>query len=133
MGVGMGRVVSCPHAVNWWPGAPRSFNDVAMAGLPTGPVGNPASCPKASTVRGVLRRHPAQGLGWQPDLGGCASAVDPDVGVADVLAAGEIGPGLPPSTSSRRIRSLDLAPLTGCTNPRGLKDSFAIAYRRAVK
>jgi len=64
---------------------------------------------------------------------GISYAVGADVGVADVLAAREIGPGLPQSASSRRIRSLDLAPLTGCTNRRGLKDSFAIAYRRAVK
>ena len=45
-----------------------------------------------------LRRLPAQGLGWQPDLGGCAGAVGPDVGVADVLAAGAFGLGLPQST-----------------------------------
>jgi hypothetical protein len=43
------------------------------------------------------------------------------------------GPGLLQSTFPRRIRSLDLAPRTGSTNPRGLKDSFAIAYRRADK
>src|SRR5262249_49374503 len=32
-----------------------------------------------------LRRHPAQGLGRQPDLGRGASAIRADVGVADVL------------------------------------------------
>jgi len=31
MVVGEGRAVSCPHAVDWRPGAPRSLNDVAMA------------------------------------------------------------------------------------------------------
>jgi hypothetical protein len=42
-----------------------------------------------------LRGHPAQGLGRQPDLGWCASAVGADVGVADLLAAGAFGLGLP--------------------------------------
>jgi hypothetical protein len=36
----------------------------------------------------AFRQLQLQGLEWQPDLGRCASAVGPDVGVADVLAAG---------------------------------------------
>jgi len=36
--------------------------------------------------------------GWQPDLGRRTSPVRADVGVADVLAAGALGPGLPEST-----------------------------------
>jgi hypothetical protein len=31
MGVGEGRAVSWPHAVDWRPGALRSLNNVAMA------------------------------------------------------------------------------------------------------
>jgi hypothetical protein len=31
MVVGEGQVVSCPQAVDWRPGAPRSLNDVALA------------------------------------------------------------------------------------------------------
>src|SRR5262249_2474910 len=44
-----------------------------------------------------LRGDPAQGVGRQPDLGRGAGAVGPDVGMADVLAAGAFGPGLPQS------------------------------------
>jgi hypothetical protein len=40
----------------------------------------------------------AQGLGSQPDLGGYAGAIHADVGVADLLAAGAFGRGLPEST-----------------------------------
>jgi hypothetical protein len=38
--------------------------------------------------------------GRQPDLGRCAGAVGPDVGVAGLLAAGAFGPGLPEPTPS---------------------------------
>ena len=61
--------------------------------------------------RGSLRRHPAQGLGWQPDLGGGASAVGLDVSVADVLAAGAFGPGLPESTPAGCADGVGLAPV----------------------
>ena len=53
--------------------------------------------------------HPAQGLVWQPDLGGGAGAVGPDVGVADVLAAGAFVPGLPQSTPAGPAGGVGLA------------------------
>src|SRR5215472_2071690 len=59
---------------------------------------------------GRVRGHPAEGLGWQSNLGRCASAVGPDVGVADVLATGAFGPGLPQSTPTRRTSGPGLAP-----------------------
>jgi len=58
-----------------------------------------------------LRRHPAQGLGWQPDLGRGASAIRADVGVADVLATGALGPGLPEPTPSRYTNGPGVAPV----------------------
>jgi hypothetical protein len=45
----------------------------------------------ACGIGNPLRRHSAQGLGWQPGLGRRAGAVSPDVDVADVLAAGALG------------------------------------------
>jgi hypothetical protein len=57
------------------------------------------------------------GLGRQPDVGRGAGAVDPDVGVADMLAAGALGPGLPESTPSRYAGAAVLTPLTDGTNP----------------
>src|SRR5262249_52044309 len=68
-----------------------------------------------------LRRHPAQGLGWQPDVGGCAGAVGADVGVAELLATGAFGLGLPESTPWRHGGSAGPASLTrvlagACTN-----------------
>jgi transposase len=62
-----------------------------------------------------LRRYPAEGLGWQPDLGRSASAVGPDVGVANVLAAGAVRLGLPQPTPSRRAGAAGLAPVTDRT------------------
>src|SRR5262249_20532850 len=59
-----------------------------------------------------LRRHLAEGLGWQPDLGRGAGAVGADVGVADLLATGAFGPGLPEPTPSRRAGSPGPAPVT---------------------
>src|SRR5262249_27586615 len=51
-----------------------------------------------------------------PVLGRCASAVGPDVGVAEVLAAGAFGPGLPESTPSLRTSGPALAPVTHRAN-----------------
>jgi hypothetical protein len=44
-------------------------------------------------------------------------AVGPDVGMADVLAAGAFGPGLPQSTPSRYAGVAALTPLTHGTKP----------------
>ena len=77
--------------------------------------------------RGSLRRHPAQGLGWQPDLARGAGAVDPDVGVADLLAAGAFGPGPPQSTPSRYTGGAGLIP----PDPRGepsCADQWPVLY-----
>src|SRR5262249_24494165 len=62
-----------------------------------------------------------EGVGGEADVGGCAGAVGPDVGVADVLATGAFGPGLPQSTPSRHAGSAGPASLTrvmagACTN-----------------
>jgi hypothetical protein len=59
-----------------------------------------------------LRRHSAEGLGWQPDLARRAGAVGPDVGLADVLAARAFCPGLPQSAPSWHTGGADLAPVT---------------------
>src|SRR5262249_9986927 len=59
-----------------------------------------------------LRGHPPQGLGRQPDLGRRAGAVVADVGVADVLAAGALGPGLPQSTPAGHADDPGPAPVT---------------------
>src|SRR5262249_28661241 len=64
-----------------------------------------------------LRRHLTQGLGWQPDLARCAGAIRVDVGVADVLGAGAISPGLPQSTPPGGAGCPGLAPVTRCANP----------------
>src|SRR5262249_7320125 len=58
-----------------------------------------------------FRRHPPQGLGWQPDLGRRAGAGYPDVGVADLLAAGPLGPGLPQSPPAGRADDPGPAPV----------------------
>jgi hypothetical protein len=50
--------------------------------------------------------------GGQSNLGRCASAGGPDVGVADVLATGAFGPGLPQSTPTRRAGAPSRAPVT---------------------
>jgi hypothetical protein len=81
------------------------------------PVHLPASAgagrhQRAGRVSDPLRRHPAQGLGWQPDLDGCASAVGADVCVADLLAAGTFGPRLPQSTPAGQAGGPGLAPGT---------------------
>ena len=86
------------------------------AGSSRRPVHVPASAGAgrhqlAGRVGDPLRRHPAQGLGRQPDLGRCAGAVGADVGVADVLAAGAFGPGLPQSTPARHAGGAGLAPV----------------------
>jgi hypothetical protein len=70
----------------------------APVGAPRRAVPVPASAGAgrdqlAGRVSHPLRRHPAEGLGRQPNLGRCASAVGADVGVADVLAARAFGPG----------------------------------------
>src|SRR5262249_13928583 len=67
-----------------------------LVGPPRRPVHVPASAgvgrhQLAGRTGDPLRGHPPQGLGWQPDLGGRASAVGPDVGVADVLATRTFG------------------------------------------
>ena len=49
----------------------------------------------AGRVGDSLRGHAKECLRKQPDLGRGAGAVGPDVGVADLLAAGAFGPGLP--------------------------------------
>src|SRR5262249_41721139 len=67
-----------------------------------------------------LRRHPAQGLGWEPDLGGRAGASRADVGVADVLATGALGPGLLELTPSRHTSRPGLAPVTHRANSRSV-------------
>src|SRR5262249_39545312 len=59
-----------------------------------------------------LRRHPAQGLGWRPHLGRGASAVGPDVGVADGVAEGGWWPGIPLATSAGRDRRTDHGPVS---------------------
>ena len=46
------------------------------------------------------------------DLGRRLGAGRADVGVADVLAAGALGPGLPQSTLAGQVDSPGLAPLT---------------------
>src|SRR5262245_40170499 len=82
----------------------------------------------AGGVGHPLRGHPAQGLGWQPDLGGGVGASRADVGVADLLAAGALCPGLAQSTAAGHAGSLGTAALIDRTNLRGSKDSFARAY-----
>src|SRR5262249_32675244 len=52
----------------------------------------------------------------------------PDVGVADMLAAGAFGPGLPQSTASRRAGSPGLAPVRRQAHSPLAKGSFAIAH-----
>src|SRR5262249_32040217 len=74
----------------------------AAGGSPRRPLPSPASAGAgrhqlACGTGDPIRRHPAEGLGRQPDLGWGAGAVGTDVGVADVLAAGAFGPGLPQS------------------------------------
>jgi hypothetical protein len=49
---------------------------------------------------------------FQSDLGWRAGAVGPDVGVADLLATGAFGPGLPESPPSRHAGSAGPASLT---------------------
>ena len=49
--------------------------------------------------------------GWQPHLGEGAGAISPDVGVADVLAAGAFGLGLPQSTPAGHGGGVGLAPV----------------------
>jgi hypothetical protein len=81
-------------------------------------VGDPARRNElASRVGDPLWSHPAQGLGRQPDLGGGAGAVGPDVGVADVQAAGALGPGLPQSTPARHAGAVGFTPLTHGAKP----------------
>src|SRR5262249_4101770 len=75
-----------------------------------------------------LRGHPAQGLGRQPDLGRSASSGGADVGVADVLATGAAGRGLPQSTASRPAGGPGFAPVTRHANSPRTNQSFAIAY-----
>src|SRR5262249_61153562 len=75
-----------------------------------------------------LRGDPAEGLGRQPHLGRGASTGGADVGVADMLAAGAFGPGLPQSTASRRAGGLGLAPVSRHAHPPLAKKPFAIAY-----
>src|SRR5262249_45336351 len=58
-----------------------------------------------------LRRHPAEGLGRQPDLGRFAGPVGPDVRVADVLATGAFGPGLPQPAPAGPAGGVGLAPM----------------------
>jgi hypothetical protein len=53
-----------------------------------------------------------------PHLAGGASAVDPDVGVADVLATGTFGIGLPQPTPTGHTGGLGLAPMTQPANSR---------------
>jgi hypothetical protein len=75
----------------------------------------PARAGRHQLARGAgdpLRGHPPEGLGWQPDLGRGAGAVGSDVGVADVLAAGAFGPGLPQSTPAGHTGGSGLAPVT---------------------
>jgi hypothetical protein len=64
-----------------------------------------------------LRLHPAQGPGRQPDLGRRTGTVDPDVVVADVLAAGAEYPGVPQSTPARRAGVPELSPVTPAPAP----------------
>ena len=71
----------------------------------------------AGRVGHPLRRHPAQGLGWQPDVGGCAGTVGADVGVADLLAARAFGPGFPQSTPAGHAGGPGLAPVTHRRKP----------------
>src|SRR5262245_48200757 len=98
-----------------------------MAGMTARPLrANPEGGSKQGTrasprAGDPLRRHLAQGLGWQPDLGRGAGAVGPDVGVADLLAAGALGPGLPEPTPSRWAGDTGLAPLTRRTHSHALK------------
>jgi hypothetical protein len=54
----------------------------------------------------------------QPHLGRCAGASRAEVGVADLLAAGAFGPGLPQSTPSRHTPGPGLAPVTHRANSR---------------
>jgi len=61
-------------------------------------------------ARPVLVAVISIGLGWQPDVGRGAGAVGADVGVADVLAAGALGPGLPESTPAGPAAALALPP-----------------------
>jgi hypothetical protein len=70
----------------------------------------------AGRVDHPLRRHPTEGLGWQSNLGRCASAVGPEVGVADVLATGAFGPGFPQPALAGHSRLPGLAPVT-CASP----------------
>jgi hypothetical protein len=88
----------------------------APVGAPRRPVHVPAAAGAgrhqlAGRAGDPLRRHPAQGLGRQPDLGGRAGAVGPDVGVADVLATGAVCPGLPQSTPAGPAAGLGVAPV----------------------
>src|SRR5262245_42261746 len=59
-----------------------------------------------------LRGHPAEGLGWQPDLVRGAGAGGTDVGMADVLATGALGPGLLEPTPSRHTNGPAPTPVT---------------------
>src|SRR5262249_59942769 len=52
-----------------------------------------------------------EGLGRQPDVGRGAGAVGADVGVADVLAAGAFGLGLPQPTPAGQAAGPGLAPV----------------------
>jgi hypothetical protein len=68
----------------------------------------------AGGVGHPLRRHLLQGLERQPHLASGAGAGGADVGVADVLAAGAFGAGLPQSTPARRVGGPGHAPATYC-------------------
>src|SRR5262249_55873663 len=81
-----------------------------------GPAGDP------------LRRHPAEGLGRQPDLGRGAGASGADVGVAGLLAAGAVGPGPSQSTPSPPPRGPDLGTLSPSQQPM----QFGRVFRRRL-
>ena len=87
----------------------------ALVGSSRRPVHVPASAGAgrdqlAGRAGDSLRRHPAQGLGRQQNLGRGASTVRADVGLEDVLAAGTFGPRLPQSTPSWHAGGAALTP-----------------------
>jgi hypothetical protein len=73
---------------------------------------------------------PAQGLGRQADLGRGASAIGPDVGVADVLAAGALGAGLPQPTPSWHAGGTGFVPRTGGREATHSNDASLPSRRR---
>src|SRR5262249_12007158 len=80
-----------------------------------------------------LRRHPAQGLGRQPDLGRRAGAVGAEVGVADLLAAGAFGPGPPQSTPAGHTGGPGLAPVTHRTQAYAARQTLSLSPSRSYR